>query len=449
MARKGDVPAEPDAAPSFRGGRERPIDLSIPKGRAGAVRLAPRVEKLPNGLTLLLQRQGTIPVVSFALHVPAGQLQEAKPGLAVLTGDLLDEGAGERSAEEIADRLDFLGATLSTGATGARARCLAKDADAVLDLLADVVLRPRFADSDLEKCRRSQLSEIAASDDDPAAVGRKAFLKAIYGDHPLGRPALGDAASVSTLTREDVVAHHGRWFAPGEGILAVCGDFDPDAMVAAVRSRFGEWKPGGGAKAAIPEVKPLEKTVRLDLRMPGKTQSNVYIGNLGIRRNDPDYAAVLVLDHVLGTGPGFSDRLSKDLRDEQGLAYTVYGNATRSAGEEPGTFTAFIACLGNDLPKGLDGILGHLRRIREEAVTDQELADSKSYLVGSQVFKYETTEQVASTLVDLQRFGLGFDYPERFPAMIEAVTKEDVLRVARKHVRPEACAIVVSGWTGE
>jgi zinc protease len=449
MARKADPPAEPDAAPSFRGGLERPIDLSIPKGPAGAVRLAPRVEKLPNGLTVLLQRHGSLPAVSFHLHVAAGQLQEAKPGLATLTGDLLDEGAGERTAEQIADQVDFLGASLHTGATGAQARCLAKDADAVLDLLADVVLRPRFEPTDVEKCRQSQMSEIAAQDDNPSAVGRKAFMKAIYGAHPYGRPALGDGESVKALSREDVAAHHRRWFVPDRAILAVAGDFDPDAVLAAAKKRFGEWKAGDGAKAAVPAPAPLDKGVRIDVPMPGKTQSNVFIGNLAIRRNDPDYAALLVLDYVLGTGPGFSDRLSKDLRDEQGLAYTVRGNATASAGEEPGTFTAFIACLGDDLPKGLGGILGHLRRIREEPVTDQELADSKGYLVGSQVFKYETSEQVASSLVDLQRFGLGFDYPERFPAMIEAVTKEDVLRVARKHIRPDAAAVVVSGYVGK
>ena len=412
------------------------------------MRIAPRVETLPNGLTVLMQRHGSLPVVSFDLHVPAGQLVEAKPGLAHLAGDLLDEGAGERSAEQIADALDFLGATFGTGATGVRARCLVKDADAVLDLLADVVLRPRLEASEVEKCRRTHLSEIAAEDDNPAVVGRKAFLRAIYGDHPSGRLPSGDAASVGAITREEIVAHHRRWFVPDRAVLAVAGDFDPDAMLAAVRMRFEGWKPAGEARPALPGVKPLEKTVRIDLPMEGKNQSNVYIGNVAIRRTDPDYAALLVMDHVLGTAPGFSDRLSRDLRDGQGLAYTVYGNATRSAGEEPGQFTAFIACLGDDLSKGIDGILGHVRRIREEPVADGELADAKSYLIGSQVFRYETSEQLAGALVELQRFGLGFDYPARFPGMVAAVTKEDVLRVAKRHLHPDNCAIVVSGYTG-
>jgi zinc protease len=449
MARKAEPPGEPDAKPTFRGGRERPLDLSIPKGPAGAVRIAPRVETLPNGLTVLLQRHGTLPVVAFQAYVPAGQLVEAKPGLALLVGDLLDEGAGERDAAEIAETVDFLGALLETGATGAKARCLAKDADAVLDLLADVLLRPRFAESDLEKCRRTQLSEIAAEDDNPTVVGRKAFRRAIYGDHPYGRPTRGDAAAVEGITREDVVAHHRRWFTPERAVLAVTGDFDPEAMLAAVRKRFGEWKPGADPRPALPELKRLPAPVRVDLPMEGKSQSNVYVGNLGVRRNHPDFVPLLVLDHVLGTGPGFSYRLSKDLRDEQGLAYTVYGTVSSSAGEEPGAFQAFIACLGDDLPRAIDGILGHVKRIREEPVSEKELADAKSYLVGSQVFHYETCEQVASVLVDLQRFGLGFDYPERFPALVDAVTREDVLRVAKAHLDPEHGALVVSGYTGK
>jgi zinc protease len=182
--------------------------------------------------------------------------------------------------------------------------------------------------------------------------------------------------------------------------------------------------------------------------MAGKNQSQVFVGSVAIPRNDPDWTALLVLDHVLGTGPGFSDRLSKDLRDEQGLAYSVSGNGSRSAAEHPGTWTGAIACLGDDLPRAIEGILGHVRRIRAEPVSDQELADAKSYLVGSQVFRYETTEQLAAELVHVRRFGLGFDWPARFPAEVEAVTKEDLLRVAKRLLDPDRMAVVVAGYTG-
>ncbi len=448
MARKAAPPEEPDARPTFRGGRDRAPDLAVPGGPAGAVRLSPRVERFSNGLTVLLQRHGTLPVLAFHLYVPAGQTVEAKPGLAYLAGDLLDEGAGDRTATQIAETLDALGASLATGSTGAHARCLAKDAGVVLDLLADAVLRPRFEEAEVEKVRATHLSGIAAEDDDPETVGRKAFLKAIYGDHPYGRLPSGDAESVKGLTREGVVAHHRRWFVPDRAILSVAGDFDPDAMLAEVRKRLGGWRPGGGDPPPLPEVKPLAEGVRIDCPMEGKTQSNVTMGNVAIRRSDPDYAAVLVLDHILGTGPGFTYRLAKDLRDEQGLAYSVYGVASPSAAEEPGTFTGFIACLGDDLPRALEGMEGHIRRIREEPVSEQELADARSYLVGSLVFRYETSEQVAGALVQMQRFGLGLDYAEKFPAMVAAVTREDVLRVAKKHLHPGRMAVVVSGYTG-
>jgi zinc protease len=447
-ARKADPPAEPDAKPTFRGGREAPLDLTVPRGPAGGVVLAPRVETLPNGMTVLLLRRPGPAVVSFAYHCPAGQLVESKPGIAYLTGDLLDEGAGERSSVQIAETLDFLGASLGTGATGARARCLAKDSNEVLGILADCVRRPRFDADDVAKVKGAIASELAAEADDPGTVGRNAFAKALYGDHPMGRPGRGDRESVASLTREDVVAHHSSFFTPDRSTLAVVGDFDPDAMAAAVRARFGDWKASGVARPALPEPKPLAKAVRIDLPMEGKSQSNVFLGNLGIRRNDPDYAALLVMDYILGTGPGFSDRLSKDLRDEQGLAYTVRGNVSGSAGEEPGTFTGYVACLGTDLDRAIAGMQGHIRRIREEPVTEQELADAKSYLQGSLVFRYETSEQIAGALIDMHRFGLGFDYPAKFPAMVDSVTREDVLRVAKKHLHADAMALVVSGWTG-
>ncbi len=447
-ARKSEPPEEPDAVPSFRGGRTRALDLAIPPGPTRAVTLDPRVETLDNGMTVILQRRKGLPVVSFQAYVAAGQLVEAKPGLAWFTGDMLDEGAGKRTSDEIAETLDFLGATLDTSGTGAAARCLAKDGAAVLDLLADVLLRPRFDGDEIEKVRAALVSEIAADAETPSTVGRKAFLETLYGSHPYGRLSRGDAESVASITREDLVAHHARWYVPDRTVLAVVGDFDADAMAKAVGERFSAWKRGDGAKPDIPAPKPLERTVRVSRPMPGKTQSNVFIGNLAIRRTDPDYAALLVMDHILGTGPGFSDRLSKDLRDEQGLAYTVYGRTASNAGEEPGTFTGFIACLGDDLDRAVDGMLAHIRRIRVEPVSDAELADAKSYLTGSLVFRYETTGQVAAALVEMQRYGLGFDYPDRFLAEVAAVTKEDVLRVAAKHLHPDACAIVVSGWTG-
>ena len=449
MARKGGIPEEPDAKPTFRGGRERVPDFAVPSGGVGAVEVAPVVKRLPNGLTLVLQRHGSLPVASFNLFVPAGQTVEAKPGLAWLVGDLLDEGAGGRSAEQIAETLDFLGASLATSPSGARAKCLSKDTETVLDLLADVVLRPDFAQDEIDKCRQSVLSEIAVEEDNPRTVGRRAFLTAIYGGHPYGRLPRGDAASVQSITREEIVDHHRLWFAPDRAILAATGDFDPEAMGAALEKRFGRWKATGAAPPTLPEVKPLAAATRVDRPMEGKNQSNVFVGSVGIRRTDPDWTALLVLDHVLGTAPGFSDRMSKDLRDEQGLAYQVYGNGSSSSAEEPGAWTGYIACLGDDLPRAIEGVLGHVRRIRSEPVTDQELADAKSYLVGSQVFRYETTDGLAAELVQCQRFGLGFDWPAKFPAQVEAVTKEDILRVAKRLLDPEKMAVVVSGWTGK
>ncbi|MHC4923124.1 MAG: M16 family metallopeptidase [Planctomycetota bacterium] len=449
VARKADPPEEPDVHPTFTGGRQRELSLDMPEEAGGKVVLDPREVTLDNGMTVLLQPRAGLPVVSFSLYVKSGQLLEAKPGLAHFVGDLLDEGAGDRSTTDIAETLDFLGATLATGATGARARCLSKDSDEVLDLVADVVRRPTFPDAEINKVRAALLSEIAAEEDNPSTVGRKAFLQTIYGDHPWSRLARGDITSIATISKEDLQSHHDTWYVPSRAILGVAGDFDADAMEKAIRERFGDWSGESPTDPDHPEPTELESTTRVLRNMAGKKQSNVFIGNLAIRRNDPDYPSLLVMDHILGTGPGFTDRLSRDLRDEQGLAYTVFGRAASTAGEERGTFTGYIACLGSDLERAIDGMVGHLRRIREEPVTEQELADAKSYLTGVLVFRYETTQQLAGAMVDMHRFGLGFDYPAKFPDMVKSVTREDIQRVAEKHLHPDRLAIVVSGWTGE
>jgi zinc protease len=446
-ARKAEPPEEPNAQPTYEGGRRRPLDLNVPRGAGSESVLSPEAVTLGNGLRVLLLTRRDLPVVSMQMHISAGPLVESRPGLASITGDLLSEGAGGRSSEEIANILDFLGASLGSGGSGVSARCLSKDTEVVFGLLADVVRKPHLDAGELEKVRAVILSDLSISDLEPVTVGRKAFLDAVYGGHPYGRLSQGDADSVTAITLDDVKAHHARWFSPDRSVLAVVGDFDVASMKRWIEARFGDWKPTGATSPALPELTARTEPVVIQKPMAGKNQSVLFMGNVAIRRNDPDYAALLVMDHILGTGPGFSDRLSKDLRDEQGLAYTVYGRTAYNSGEEPGTFTGYIACLGDDLQRAMEGMRGHIRRIREEPVSEEELADAKSYLTGSLVFRYETTGQMASALIEMERFGLGFDYPARFQRDIAAVTREDIQRVARKHLHEGRMVTVVAGAT--
>jgi zinc protease len=199
---------------------------------------------------------------------------------------------------------------------------------------------------------------------------------------------------------------------------------------------LADWVPRPAPPPApLPELPaPKAETIGIDR---DTEQVNMYVGHAGIRRSDPDYYALLVMDYVFGMSPGFTDRLSRTLRDRDGLAYNVYGSATLTASTEPGTFFAYIGTSARQRDEAEAGIVREIRRIRDELVTPQELADSKAYLTGSFVFRYETAEQIAGNLVYLYRHGLGFDYPARFAERIAAVTREDVRRAARQHIHPE------------
>jgi zinc protease len=174
-------------------------------------------------------------------------------------------------------------------------------------------------------------------------------------------------------------------------------------------------------------------------------QVHVYLGHLGIRRADPDFYVLSVMDHILGTGPGFTSRCSKKLRDEQGLCYSVSAGITASAGEEPGTFTAYIGTSPEHRQRAIDGFLDEIRRIRSEPPSEQELQDVKDYLTGSFVFALERNSNLASYAIRAKRFGLGFDYLHRYPELIRAVTREDVRAAAERHLHPDRLVIVSAG----
>ena len=176
-----------------------------------------------------------------------------------------------------------------------------------------------------------------------------------------------------------------------------------------------------------------------------REQVHVFLGHLGIRRSDPDYVALLVMDHILGTGPGFTSRIGKKLRDEQGLCYTVHAAITNGAGLEPGLFSAYIGTSPEHRTRAIDGFLREIRMIRDEPVTEQELRDVADYLTGSWVFGLERNANLVGYAIRCKRYALGYDYIQRYPDMVRAITREEVQRVAGRHLDPERVAIVSAG----
>jgi zinc protease len=413
-----------------------------------ALDLKPEREVLGNGLVAIAIQRSLAPVAYASLQVRDGRLRESAPGLDALVSDLLEEGTTVRSGEEVAATIGAVGGTLSVSSGSVSAKVLSKDAKLALSLVAEVATKPAFAPDAIERVRAQQMQEIEQELETPRARAQRAFDKAVYGaGHPLGRSPNGTKESVAAITRDQVVAHHRRVWTPRNACLVVVSDRDPKEMLALAREAFGSWSgeaPGALSLPAIPA--PSANRVRVEA---DEAQTNVLFGHVGIVRTDPDYAALEVMDNVLGTGAGFTDRLSKNVRDDKGLAYTVFGNITGNSGVVPGTFRVYAGTNPGDASKALAEMRKEVAGIVAAPPTDDEVAGAKAALKGGMVTRLETASDVATVLQMCERYGLGFDYPRRYLAEVERVTPDDVLRVAKAHLRNDAFVEVVVGKDAE
>jgi zinc protease len=271
----------------------------------------------------------------------------------------------------------------------------------------------------------------------------------VYGKHPYGSPNGGRRATVEKLTPQDCAAFHRRLFVPNNTLLAVVGDFDSRQVAEEVQRLTADWKKAPVPKPEPPPVEKPKQFTQKMLTMPEAAELHLYLGHVGIRRNNPDYFKLLVMDHVFGTGTGFTDRLSARLRDREGLAYTVAANITSSADEEPGLFSFYINPQPQNLAKVKTMFLEELKRLRSEPPTAEEVEDVKKYLLGSLPFQLTTNDSVAGLLLSVERFGLGLGYLDDYRKAVAAVTPADVLAAAQKYLDPEHLTLVAAGAIDE
>jgi zinc protease len=403
--------------------------------------------ELDNGLKVLLLENRRLPIVVARASVADVRLLEpaAKAGVAALVGDMLEEGTDRHAGTEIATLMEDTGGSLSMGMTGGSMKVLATDTDLGLGLLFECLTRPTFPQAPFEAKREQLAAAIADGETQPNVKARQAFNAAVYGEHPFGRPASGRKDIVAKLTADDCREFHRSAFLPNRTTVVVVGDFDSNEMIGKIRKLTGDWKKGDLARPVLAEPPTRAQPFQKIVSDPAAAQTHVYIGHLGIRRNDPDYHKLLVMDNVLGTGPGFTDRLSANLRDRQGLAYTVRATICDSAGEQTGAFTGYIGTFPDKFSWVKDGFLKEFARIRDEKATIDEVEDAKKYLLGSLAFRLTTNGQVAEELLAAERYGLGLDMLEKHKAGVAAVTVDDVQAAARKHLRPDRIVVVACG----
>jgi zinc protease len=440
-----DVPAEPaPARPAPAPAVERPLAFDVPAGAPALADYRPRREILPCGLRVLTERRAGTGTVALELYIDAGQLREAKPGVAYLTGRLREEGTRSRAADVLAGAVEDIGGTLEISATGASLRMRAEDLALAVELLADVARRPAFPADAFDWVKRRVAAELHADRDDPAFRAELVFRALVYGDHPYARDPRGTAREIAALTRDDVRAHHARHHAPDRSCLVAVGDFDTQRLRALVRRQFGDWA-RGRSRGRVPPAPVRGRRPRVRRIVQPGQQVHILLGHLGIARDHADFAALAVLDHILGTGPGFTDRLSRRLRDELGLAYSVGGGITDSADVVPGVFRIYIGTRPDEADRAVAAALGQVEAIWRGEFGDDEVDRARQYLAGAWVFDFQTVAQRAERLLELERWGLPLDEPVRWPQRVEEVTADMVRAAARRHIDPRALVRVEYG----
>lgn len=399
---------------------------------------------LANGLTVLHVERHELPIVMVTLLVKASPLNEAvdKAGLANLTAELLTEGTKRRKAADISGEIEFIGASLNASVdsdfTTISLSVLKKDTAKGFDIFSDVLLNPTFATEEIERNRELIKGSLKQNEEDPHFVASKAFKKAVFGDQPYGRLVRGSMEGLDNIKREDILRFHSDYYRPNNAILSVVGDLTDKELTSLINRFLSEWKPSAVPKAqAVFRTEKAKKTVLIEKDI---TQANILIGHEGIRREDPDYYAVLVMNYILGGG-GFSSRLMQTVRDDMGLAYDIHSYF--AANKLGGAFEAGVQTKNESANAVIAEVLKQMRRISAEPVTGKELEDAKAYLTGSFPRRLDTNKKISGFMAAMEFFSLGLDYIEKYPKYINSVTGEDVLRVAKKYLDPERYVLVV------
>lgn len=425
--------------------RTRPPALRPP----ARVKMPPVVHTtLSNGLRLYVVEMHEVPLVQLTLTVGGGgRLDGGAPGMASFTAEMLDEGAGSRDAIGIASEAAYLGANLATfadwDASYVSLKVPRRTMDRALDLMRDVSLHPSFNSSEIVRQRDLRLANILQQRDQPNTMAALAFNALLFPPHhPYHQPLTGDSAATAALDSARVRAFYEASFSPANATLVVAGDITMAEARAAVEQRFAAWRgrPSTPPTANVPP--PVDRPTSVFLvDKPSAAQSVILIGAAGIERNNPDYAAIEVMNTLLGGS--FSSRLNSNLREAKG--YTYGAGSGFSYRLLPGPFIARSSVRTNVTDSSLIEFFKEFERLRSEPVDPVELERAKAYLALGLAGDFETTTQMAGQVAGLLRFGLPMTYYDDYLDRIMAISVADVQRVARQYLRTNRFTIVVVG----
>ncbi len=418
--------------------------LVLPTAAAGGP-IAHR-EILPNGIVLLVAERPAVPIVAVRAYFRAGSAFDPHdaPGLANLTAELLTRGTATRSSEELDRAIESVGGSLESDASRdgitVALSVLKKDLPLGLDLLTDVIRAPSFPEHELALKANEIQAGIKRSEENPEAVAGRELMRLVYPHHPYGHPVEGTRESVGALTRQQVVQFYERHVRSDTAIIAVVGAVTVEEARKEILGRLGSWRrpstPASTVRIDEAAPPPQTRTIKRDL-----TQATVYMGRRAIRQDNPDYFALVVANYILGGGS--ASRLYLRVREEGGLAYSVYSHV--SPGRYGSTAVVGLQTRTSEVTKALGITRDEQARMSQEPVTDRELSLAKSYLIGSFPLRLDTSSKVANFLVGVEEQGLGLDYADTFKARVALVTAEDVRRVAGRYLVPATFDVVTVG----
>ena len=404
---------------------------------------------LPNGINLLVIQNYKIPSVSIRLvFKDAGSFHDdGNPGIASITSELLTKGTKNRSAIQIADDVDFYGASLSSGSDWdggyVSLSCLKKHLDKVIDVLADVVLNPVFSEEEINRLKEQRISSIIQGKSEPSVLSDKLFNKIVFGKFPYSQPAEGTEESIKVLTKEQIQDFYTKHFCPNNLLMAFVGAISVDEALQIVNDKFQNWI-NNCSKEEQKQYEIHSDFSTKKVYIADKTeavQSNIRIGHIGIARNNPDYIAVTVMNTLLGGY--FGSRINYNLREKHGFTYGA--RSSFSARTYAGDFSVDADVRNEVTDSSITLIIEELQRIVTEQVTDEELQMVKNYLTGIFPLQLETANAVATRVINLKLYGLPKDYYSRYISNILKLTKDDILNAARKYINPDNIYIIISG----
>ena len=418
-------------------------NLRVPSG------LAPVRAKLENGAVFLGKHTRTTPAVTISLAMRAGSIcdPEDEVGATWLLSRVIDRVTTARSALDIAEELDNRGISLNFAVTrhilSLVCTCLAEDFEPVFSLAGEMLMHPSLPEEEIATRKGEVVTAIRQDEDNPAVRATESLMALLYPDgHPYGRPTKGTIEVVESLTREQLMRLHAARFAPAELTAVIVGDVEVARARDLVERTFGDWRKPRPAPVPLAPPAPLRSRHRLVIPMMNKAQTDIAYGFTTIRRADPAYEALRLMNNVLGQY-ALGGRLGDSIRERQGMAYYVSSAADPNVVEGPLLVRAGVSPANVD--RAVASIDEELTRLVRDGVTAGELDDSRRYLIGSMPRSLETNAAIATFLQNAEFFGLGTDYDLRLPELLRAVTLDEVNGIARRVIDPARAAVVIAG----